>query len=54
MPKKLLDYFMKKKYKTLIKNNSELKKYLRKKVINYMLNGKVMIIYLIAGLIKKI
>ena len=50
MLKKLLDYFMKKKYKKLIKNNSELKKYLRKKVINYMLNGRVMIIHLIVGL----
>ena len=29
-------------------------KVLRKKVINYMLNGKVMIVHLIAGLIKKI
>ena len=54
MVKKLLEYSMKRNCKRLIKKNSELKKYLRKKVINYMLNGKVMIIHLIAGLIKKI
>ena len=54
MVEKLLEHFVKKNFKRLIKNNSELKKYLRKKVINYMLNGKVMIIHLIAGLIKKI
>ena len=54
MVKKLLEHFMKKNCKRLIKKNSEQKKYLEKKVINYMLNGKVMIIHLIAGLIKKI
>ena len=54
MVKKLLEHFMKKNCKRLIKKSSELKKYLRKKVINYMLNGKVMTIHLIAGLIKKI
>ena len=42
MVKKLLEYFMKKNCKRLIK------------VINYMLNGKVMVIHLISGLIKKI
>ena len=45
---------MKKNCKRLIKKNSEYKKYLEKKTINYMLNGKVIIIHLIAGLIKKI
>ena len=45
---------MKKNYKRLIKKNSEYKKYLREKVINYLSNGKVMIIHLMAGLIKKI
>ena len=50
MMKKLLEHFMKKNCKRLIKNNSELKKYLRKRVINSMLNGKVMIIHLIVGL----
>ena len=54
MVKKLLGHFMKKNCKRLIKKNAELKKYLRKKVINYMLNGKVIIIHLIVGLIKKI
>ena len=54
MVKKLLEHFMKKNYKRLIKKNSEYKKYLREKVINYMSNGKVMIIHLMAGLIKKI
>ena len=53
MVKKLLKHFMKKNYRRIIKKNSELKKYLWKKVINYMLNGKIMIIHLIIGLIKK-
>ena len=52
--KTLLEHFMKKNCKRLIKKNLELKKYLGKKVINYMLNGQVMIIHLIIGLIKKI
>ena len=42
MVKKLLEYSMKRNCKRLIKKNSELKKYLRKKVINYMLNGKIL------------
>ena len=54
MVKKLLEVFMKKNYKKLIKNNLENKKYLKEKVINYMSNGKDMIIHLIAGLIKNI
>ena len=40
MVKKLLEHFMKNNCKRLIKKNLELKKYLGKKVINYMLNGK--------------
>ena len=44
---------MKNNYKRLINKNLGLTKKLRKKVINNMLNGKVMIIYLIAGLIAK-
>ena len=43
--------------KELQKTNQKefrIEKVLKKKVINYMLNGKVMIIHLIAGLIKKI
>ena len=54
MMKRLLEHFMKKNCKRLIKKVLGLKKYLKEKVINYMLNGKVMIIHLIAGLIKKI
>ena len=54
MVKKLLERFMKKNCKRLIKKTLELKKYLGKKMINYMLNGKVMIIHLIAGLMKRI
>ena len=54
MVKKLLEQFMKKSCKKLIKKNLDLKKNLGKNEINYMLNGKVMIIHLIAGLIKKI
>ena len=52
--KKLLEHFMKKNYKRLIKRNLEQKKLLGEKEINYMLNGKVMTIHLIAGLIRKI
>ena len=48
--KKLLEHFMKKNCKKQIKNNSELKKYSRKKLMKYMFNGKDMII---AGLINK-
>ena len=54
MVRKLLEYFMKKNCKRLIKKNLEWKKYLRKNTINYMSNGMVMIIHLRAGLIKKI
>ena len=54
MVKKLLEAFMKKNWKKLIKNNLEQRKQLKEKLINYMLNGKVMIILLIVGLIKKI
>ena len=51
--KKLSDHFMEKNYKRLINMNLGSKKQSRKKVINYMSNGKVMIVHLIAGLIKK-
>ena len=54
MVKKLLEYFMKKNCKRLIKKNLGLKRWLKEKVINYMSNGKVIIVYLIVGLIKKI
>ena len=50
----IIGTFYEKELQTLIKKNLELKKYLRKKVIYYMLNGKVMTIPLIARLIKKI
>ena len=45
---------MKKNYKRLINKNLGQKKCLKEKEINYMLNEKVMIIYLIVGLMKKI
>ena len=53
MVKKLLEVSMKKNCKKIIKKNLEYKKYLKEKVINYMSNGKGMIIVLIVGLIKK-
>ena len=52
MVKKLLEVFIKKNCKKLIKKNLELKKYLKEKVINYMSNGKDMTIHLTVGLIK--
>ena len=54
MVKQLLEVFMKKNSKRLIKKNLQLKKQLKEKVINYMLNEKVMIIHLIARLKEKI
>ena len=54
MVKKLLKHFMKKNYRRLIKKNLGLKRCLEEKEVNYMLNGKVMIIHLIAGVIKKV
>ena len=54
MVKKLLKHFMKKNYRSLIKKNLGLKRCLEEKEVNYMLNGKVMIIHLMAGVIKKI
>ena len=53
MVKKLLEVFMKKNCKRLIKKNLEQKKYFKEKVISCMLNGKCMIILLVVGLIKK-
>ena len=52
MVKKLLEVSMKKNYKKLVKKNLEEKKCLKEKVINFVWNGKDMIIVLIAGLIK--
>ena len=54
MMKKLLEFFMKKNCKRQIKMNLEYKKQLKEQEISYILNGKAMIIHLIAGLIKKI
>ena len=51
--KRLLEAFMKKNCKKLIKKKLEQKKYLKVKAVNCMLNGKDMTIYLIVGLIKK-
>ena len=45
---------MKKNCKRLIKKSLEQKKYLKEKAINYMSNGKAIIIHLIAELIEKI
>ena len=53
MVKKLLEHFMKKNCKRLIKKNLEKKKCLKEKVTSCMLNGKGMIILLIVELIKK-
>ena len=53
MMKRLLEVFMKKNCKKLIKKNLEKKKYLKEKVITCMLNGKDVIIHLIVGLIRK-
>ena len=51
--KKLLERFTKNNYKKQINKDSRFKKPLKGKEINYMSNGKDMIIYLIAGSIKK-
>ena len=53
MVKELLEHFMKKNYKKQINKDLGQKKSLKEKEINYMSNGKDMIIHLIAGLIKK-
>ena len=51
--KKLLERFTKWNCKKEIKKSLELKKYLKEKMINYILNGKAMKILLTVGLIKK-
>ena len=48
------EIFMKKNCKRLIKKNIGLKRWLKEMEINYMSNGKVIKVYLIVGLIKKI
>ena len=50
---KIVETFHKNELQNQIKKNLELKKQSIEKVINYMLNGKVMIICLIVGQIKK-
>ena len=54
MVKKLLEAFMKKNRKKLIKKNLELKKILKGKGNKFMSNGKDIIIHLIVGLIEMI
>ena len=54
MVKKLLEHFTKKNYKRLINKNLGGKKQLGEQVINYISNGKAMVIHLIAALIKNI
>ena len=49
MLNKLLVHFMKKNYKLQINKNLGLKGCLKEKVINYMSNGKVIIIHLTVG-----
>ena len=49
----LLEVFMKKNCKKLVKKNLEQKKYLKEKVINCISNGKNIIIHLIVGSMKK-
>ena len=53
MVKKLLGCFRKKNCRKRIKKSLKLKKKSREKVINYMLNGKVMTILVTAGSVKK-
>ena len=54
MGKKLLEDFMKKNCKKLVKKNLEWEKYLKEKVTDFTCNGKGMIVVLIVKLIKKI
>ena len=50
----IIGTFYEKELQKTNQKNLELKKQLKEKMINYMSNGKFMIIHLIAGLIKKI
>ena len=54
MVKKLLEVFMKKNCRKLVKKNLKQRKYLKEKVENCTSNGKDIIIVLIVGLIKKV
>ena len=51
--KKLLEIFTKRNCRKQVKKSLELKKSLKEKMINYMLNGKTIIILLTNALIKK-
>ena len=54
MVKNLQEHFIKKQLQKTNKKKFRIEQVLKKKVISYMLNGKIMIIHVIAGLIKKI
>ena len=49
----MLELFMKKNCRRLIKKNLQLKEQLKEKEINYTSNGKAMKIILILGLLKR-
>ena len=51
--KKLLELFTKKNCKTTNQKGFRIEKIVKRRDINYMLNGKDTIVYLIAGSIKK-
>ena len=53
MEKKFLECFTKKNCKKTNQNEFRVEKVVKRKAINYMLDGKVMIILLTDGLIKK-
>ena len=50
----ILGTFYEKKLEKTNQKEFRIEKVIKRKVINYMLNGKVVIIHLIVGLIKKI
>ena len=50
---KVISTFYEKELEKTNQQEFSIQKYTRKKAINYMSNGKVMIVYSIAGLIKK-
>ena len=50
---KVISTFYEKELEKTSQQEFSIQNYARKKAINYMSNGKVMIVYSIAGLIKK-
>ena len=54
MVKNLQEHFIKKQLQKTNQKKFRIEQVLKKKVISYMLNGKIMITHVIAGLIKKI